>query len=118
MVGPPEPNTEASQKQTYFASEQVHSHKTKKLCKVPGQDFVRIYKPKTFTSKVKVVPLTYFEELLIRNRAMCLILCYGHIFYIVVFSKTAPFLGLKSIVFRPNYYVTTANCSAINPLFL
>ena len=101
MVGPPEPNTEASQKQTY----------------VPGQDF---YKLKTFTSKVKVVPLTYYEELLIRCRAMCLILCYSyrHILFFVVFSKTAPFLGLKSIVFGPNYYVTTANCSAIYPLFL
>merc|ERR1711888_435655 len=80
MVGPPEPNTEASQKQTYFASEQLHSYKNKKLCKMPRQDFVRIYKPKTFTSKVKVVPLTYLEELLIRNRAMCLILCYRYIF--------------------------------------
>merc|ERR1712055_957598 len=59
MVGPPEPNTEASQKQTYFASEQLHSYKTKKLWKVPRQDFVRIYKPRIFTSKVKVVPLTY-----------------------------------------------------------
>ena len=105
MVGPPEPKTEASQKQTY----------------VPGQDFVvRIYKPKTFTSEVKVVLLTYYEELLICCRAMCLILCYSyrHILFFVVFSKTAPFLGLKSIVFGPNYYVTTANCSAISPLFL
>ena len=117
MVGPPEPNTEASQKQTYFASEQVHRYKTKKLCKVPRQDFVRIYKPKTFTSEVKVVPLTYFEELLIRNRAMCLILCYRHILYFVVFSKTAPFFRLKSIVFGPNYYVTTANRSAVYLLF-
>ena len=126
MVGPPEPNTEASQKQTY----------------VPGQDFERIYKPKTFTIKVKVVSLTYFEELLVRTRAktftskvkvvslthfeellvrtrgLCLILCYRHILYIVVFSKTAPFLGLKSIVFGPNCYVTTANRSAIYPLSL
>ena len=81
---------------------------------------VKLYKTsKTFTKVkvVKVAPLTYFEELLIRNHAMCLILCLGHIFF-VVFSKTAPFLGLKSIVFCPNYYVTTANRSAIYPLFL
>ena len=90
-------------------------HRSRRTC----QDFVRIYKPKTFTSEVKVVPLTYYEELLIRYRAMCLILCYRyrHILFFVVFSKTA-FLGLKSIVVGPNYYVTTANCSTIFPLFL
>ena len=104
MVGPPEPYSEASQKQMYFASEQVHTYivsrqlqyKTKKLCKVPGQDFVRFYKPqtfKTFTHTVKVVSLTYFEELLVRNRAMCLILCYRHILFIVVCCKTATYLG-------------------------
>ena len=66
---------------------------------------------------VKVALLTQLEELLIRNRAMCLILCLGHI-YFVVLLKTAPFLGLKSIVFGPNCYVTTANRSAIYPLSL
>ena len=85
---------------------------------MPGQDFVRIYKPKTFTSEVKVVPLTYYEELLIRNRAMYPILCYGYIIYVVFLVKPRRFLGLKSTVFGPNYYVTTANCSAIYPLFL
>ena len=102
MVGPPEPNTEASQKQTY----------------VPGQEFVRIYKPKTFTSEVKVVPLTYYEELLIRNRAMYPIVIRVHYIYVVFLVKPRRFLGLKSTVFGPNYYVTTANCSAIFPLFL
>ena len=51
---------------------------------------VKLYKTKTFTSVVKVALLSYFEELLIRNRAMCLILCLGHI-YFVVLVKTAPF---------------------------
>ena len=54
MVGPPEPYSEASQKQMLFASEQVHTYivsrqlqyKTKKLYKKPGQDFEKIYKPK------------------------------------------------------------------------
>ena len=59
---------------------------------------------KTFTSEVKVASLTYFEELLIRNRVMCLILCYRYIFNIVFLVKTAPLLGLKSIVFRQIYY--------------
>ena len=79
----------------YFASEQVHTYMNKlvQCCKTL----------ETFTSEVKVAPLTYFEELLIRNRAMCLILCLGHIFF-VVFSKTAPFLRLKSIVFHQIYY--------------
>ena len=85
MVGPPKPNTEASQKQTY----------------VPGQEFVRIYKPKTFTSEVKVVPLTYYEELLIRNRAMYPILCYGYILYIVFLVKPRRFLGLKRPFLAP-----------------
>ena len=98
MVGPPEPNTEASQKQTY----------------VPGQDF---YKLKTFTSEVKVVLPTYYEELLIRNRAMYPTVIRVHYLLFVVLYKTAPFLGLKSTVFGPKYYVTTANCSAIYPLF-
>ena len=71
MVGPPEPNTEASQKQTY----------------VPGQDF---YKLKTFTSEVKVVPLTYYEELLVRNRAMYPSVIRVHYLYVVFLVKTAP----------------------------
>ena len=72
---------------------------------------------KTFTSEVKVVPLTYYEELLIRNRAMYPIVL--RVLYICcVFSKTAPFFRAEKIVFGPNYYVTTANCSAIYPLFL
>ena len=73
----------------------------------------------TFTSDsevVKVALLTYYEELLIRNRAMCLILCLRHI-YFVVFSKTAPLLGLKSIVFRLIYYVISVNRGQIIPLF-
>ena len=108
FVGPPEPFSEASKKQMYFASEQVHAY----------MNLEQHYKTlETFTSEVKVAPLTYFEELLVRNRAMCLILCLGHILYFVVFSKTVPFFRLKSIVFGPNYYVTTANRSAINSLF-
>ena len=99
LVSPPEPNTEASQKQTY----------------VPGQDF---YKLKTVTSEVKVVPLTYYEELLIRNRAMYPIVIRVHYIYVVFLVKPRRFLGLKNTVFGPNYYVTTANCSAIFPLFL
>ena len=73
----------------------------------------------TFTSDsevVKVALLTYYEELLIRNRAMCLILCLRHI-YFVVFSKTAPLLRLKSIVFRQNYYVVFVKmCAVISSL--
>ena len=109
LVGPPEPFSEASNKQMYFASEQVHAY----------MNLVQHCKTlKTFTSEVKVVPLTYFEELLIRNRAMCLILCLGHI-YFVVLVKTAPFLRLKSIVFRQNYYVLFVKmCAIIIPLVL
>ena len=73
----------------------------------------------TFTSDVKVVkeaPLTYFEEFLIRNRAICLILFLGHI-YLVVLVENAPFLGLKSIVFLPNFYVNTVNRGKITLLF-
>ena len=84
-----------------------------KLCKTLKRN-----KTKTFTSEVKVVPLTYFEELLIRNRAMCLILFWGGHIYFVVLVENAPFLGLKSIVFRPNYYVITTNRGSIVPLFL
>ena len=72
LVGPPEPFSEASNKQMYFASEQVHAY----------MNLVQHCKTlETFTSEVKVAPLTYFEELLIRNRAMCLILFLGaHLF--------------------------------------
>ena len=60
----------------------------------------------TFTSDVTVVKealLTYFEEFLIRNRAMCLILFLGHT-YLFFLVEGAPFLGVKSIVFRPKYH--------------
>ena len=89
----------------YFTRQALY--KTVKLCKTS----------KTFTSVVKVALLTYFEELLIRNHTMFLILCLGHI-YFVVLVKTAPFLGLKSIVFCPNYYAITANRGSIILLFL
>ena len=111
------PKPEASPKQTYFANARACLLEKARLYFVQYKTVKLLKSFKIFTSVVKVVSLTYFEELLIRNRAMCLILCYGHISLIVVFSKTAPFLGLKSIVFCPNYYVTTANRSAICPLF-
>ena len=76
LVGPPEPFSEASTKQMYFAREQVHVY----------MNLVQHCKTlKTFTSEVKVVPLTYYEELLIRNRAMYPILCYGYIIYMLCF---------------------------------
>ena len=80
---------------------------------------VKLYKTsKTFTKVkvVKVASLTYFEELLIRNRAMCLILFLVHI-YFVVLVENAPFLGLKSMVFRPNYYFNNVNRGNFTPLF-
>ena len=71
----------------YFASEQVHAY----------MNLVQHYKTlETFTSEVKVAPLTYFEELLIRNRAMYSIVIRVHhiccIFNIVVLCKTAPLI--------------------------
>ena len=71
---------------------------------------------KTFTSVVKVVPLSYFEELLIRNRAMCIILFLGHIYFVVLVKKRAVFRA-ESIVFCPDYYFITANRGSIVPLF-
>ena len=59
----------------------------------------------------------YIEELLIRNRAMCLILCLGHIFFVVL-VKTAPLLRLKSIVFRQIYYAISGNLGSNFPMFL
>ena len=108
LVGPPEPFSEVSNKQMYLAyMNLVQDYKTVKLCKTM----------KTFTSEVKVAPLTYLEELLIRNRAMCLILCLGHIFFVVL-VKTAPLLRLKSIVFRQIYYAISGNLGSNFPMFL
>ena len=74
LVGPPEPNTEASQKQMYFASEQVYAYmnkqelvqwyKTVKLCKAfvnitLFQLFVRVPIPTFNVIYVKVAILTY-----------------------------------------------------------
>ena len=87
------PNSEASQKQMYFASEQVHTYMNKqelqlvqcyytvKLCKNSCKYYVistSICLCNTFTIKfVKVALLTPFEELLTRNRAMSLMLVFG-----------------------------------------
>ena len=83
-----------------YVSRQVQ-YKTVKLCKTltfKKQSDKKLVPVTTFNF-VKVALLTQLEELLIRNRAMCIILCLGHI-YFVVFSKNAPLLGLKSIVFH------------------
>ena len=94
------PNSEVSQKQMYFAGEQVHTYMNKqelelvqyyntvKLCK----NFCKYYVISTsvclcttFTIKfVKVALLTLFEELLIRNRAMSLMLVFGAYISIVL----------------------------------
>ena len=87
------PNSEASQKQMYFAREQVHIYMNKqelelvqyyntvKLCKNLCKYYVistSICSCNTFTIKfVKVALLTPFEELLTRNRAMSLMLVFG-----------------------------------------
>ena len=87
---------------------------------VTSQDLYKtviLYKTVRTFIKVKVALSTYFKEVLIRNRAMCLILFFGNN-YFVVFSKNAPLLGLKSIVFRPIYYVISVNHGQIIPLFL
>ena len=92
LVGPPEPFSEVSNKQMYLAyMNLVQDYKTVKLCKTM----------KTFTSEVKVAPLTYLEELLIRNRAMCLILCLGHIFF-RCFSKNRAVIKAEKHRFPPN----------------
>ena len=63
---------------------------------------VQCYKTlETFTSEVKVALPTYFEELLIRNRAMCLILCLGHI-YFVVLVKNRAVIKAEKYRFPPN----------------
>ena len=76
----------------------------------------------TLTVNVKVARLTPFEELLVCNHAMCLMLFGAHYsvvfvkkgchysvafakkgrFYSVVFTKMKCYYGLKSAVFRPS----------------